>query len=296
MRSRAQPGRIDRVAAGQLPEAAADLLVRHRYVQRFVTRLLATADLEPTVLAALEDEQTERILKSALASPALERMLIEALESQVTLDLLDRVLRSPEFERVLEQVASSPAIRAAMTKQGASLADETAEALRARAARLDDAAQRGRSDSAATAGYGGIATRAIAFGVDAAVTLAAFLSGGALLKFGFSLVGGFRPDWLAEVLTGAGSFLFVGGYFVLLWTLTGQTLGLRLMGLHVRRGDGGHVGIGRSIVRFLGLLVAIATLGLGFLTILFDRQRRGLQDYLAGTVVERAEANGDPDG
>jgi uncharacterized RDD family membrane protein YckC len=41
----------------------------------------------------------------------------------------------------------------------------------------------------------------------------------------------------------------------------------------------------RSIVRFVGLVLAIALLFLGFLPVLFDRRRRALQDYLAGTAV-----------
>jgi hypothetical protein len=38
-------------------------------------------------------------------------------------------------------------------------------------------------------------------------------------------------------------------------------------------------------VRFAGLLLAIVPLFAGFLPVLFDERRRGLPDYLAGTVV-----------
>jgi hypothetical protein len=38
-------------------------------------------------------------------------------------------------------------------------------------------------------------------------------------------------------------------------------------------------------VRLIGLLLAIIPMFAGFLPVLFDRRRRALQDYLAGTVV-----------
>jgi uncharacterized RDD family membrane protein YckC len=41
----------------------------------------------------------------------------------------------------------------------------------------------------------------------------------------------------------------------------------------------------RSLVRFVGLILAIVPLFAGFLPVLFDSRRRGLQDFLSGTVV-----------
>lgn len=40
-----------------------------------------------------------------------------------------------------------------------------------------------------------------------------------------------------------------------------------------------------SALRFVGLLLAIVPLFAGFLPMLVDLRRRGLQDYVAGTVV-----------
>ena len=44
-------------------------------------------------------------------------------------------------------------------------------------------------------------------------------------------------------------------------------------------------GTGRAILRFVGLLLAIVPLFAGFIPMLLDRRRRGLQDYLGATVV-----------
>jgi len=49
--------------------------------------------------------------------------------------------------------------------------------------------------------------------------------------------------------------------------------------------NGDPPGVGRSVVRFVGLLLAIVPLFAGFVPVLFDERRRGLHDYLAGTVV-----------
>jgi uncharacterized RDD family membrane protein YckC len=77
-------------------------------------------------------------------------------------------------------------------------------------------------------------------------------------------------------------------YFVSFWTATGQTPGMRIMRVRVVRADGGQLSVWRSLVRLVGLMLAIIPLFAGFLPVLFDRRRRALPDYLAGTVV-RAE-------
>ena len=79
------------------------------------------------------------------------------------------------------------------------------------------------------------------------------------------------------------------GYFVTFWSTTGQTPGSRLMRITVRTADdGGVLGPRRAALRFAGLVLAAIPLGAGFVPILFDERRRGLQDMLAGTVVVEA--------
>ena len=57
--------------------------------------------------------------------------------------------------------------------------------------------------------------------------------------------------------------------------------GLRVVGVS------GPVDLGRSLARFAGCLVTVATAGLGFLPALFAADRRALHDRLAGTRVVR---------
>jgi uncharacterized RDD family membrane protein YckC len=52
-----------------------------------------------------------------------------------------------------------------------------------------------------------------------------------------------------------------------------------------RASDPTSAAIGRSLLRLMGLVLAIVPLFAGFLPVLFTDRRRGLPDFLAGTVV-----------
>ena len=133
--------------------------------------------------------------------------------------------------------------------------------------------------------YAGIATRAVALAIDVVIAQVILLFGGAVLALVASLVGGIQLDTLAKVLAAVAWFVVVGFYFVLFWSTAGQTPGMRLMALRVMTAAGVHPGLTRSIVRVVGLGLAIIPLFAGFLPVLFDARRRGLHDLLAGTVV-----------
>lgn len=131
----------------------------------------------------------------------------------------------------------------------------------------------------------GIATRGIALAIDAALANLIVLVLAALVALVGSLVGDLRPQWLVALLATAGWALLVGGYFTICWTATGQTPGMRLMHVRVVTRHGGHVSFVRALVRLGGLVLAIIPLFAGFLPVLFDEQRRALQDLLAHTLV-----------
>ena len=57
------------------------------------------------------------------------------------------------------------------------------------------------------------------------------------------------------------------------------------MRLRVTDHRGQPPSLGRSVARFFGLLLAIVPLFAGFIPVLIDDRRRGLQDFLAGTTV-----------
>ena len=61
--------------------------------------------------------------------------------------------------------------------------------------------------------------------------------------------------------------------------------GKRLLGLMVIDVYGERPGLARTLLRTSGYLVSAALFSLGFLWIGFDRERRALHDWLAGTYV-----------
>ena len=92
---------------------------------------------------------------------------------------------------------------------------------------------------------------------------------------------------------GAAWAVVVVVYFVGFWSTTGQTPGMRVMRLRVLAdSSGGPPTVWRSIVRLIGLVIAIIPLFAGFLPVLVDDRRRGIHDMLAGTVVEHADGGG----
>jgi uncharacterized RDD family membrane protein YckC len=134
--------------------------------------------------------------------------------------------------------------------------------------------------------YAGIATRAVALAIDVAIAQVIVFAGGAILALVGSLVADMRLDTtLEKVLAAVAWIAVVATYFVLFWSTAGQTPGMRLMGLRVMTPGGDHPGVKRSVVRVIGLALAIVPLFLGFVPVLLDARRRALQDFLAGTVV-----------
>lgn len=272
---------VDRVLAGPLPEAVARSLVERRVVQRIAEQVLASAELQ----AAVEQELTGQA-----GGAGVERLVAGALESRVVSDVADQVIESAELQRIVEEVASSPAVRAALSRQTTTMAGETAAGVRGGMERLDDRAERTvhgwlrRKQETQSSAYGGLGTRGIAFAIDMALTLAVFLLGAAVAALVASLVGGFKPAWLAGLLAAVGWSAVVAVYLVFFWTVTGQTPGMQLMSLRVEHG-GAPPNVGRSLLRLVGLLLAIVPLFAGFVPVLVDRRRRALQDFMAGTVV-----------
>jgi len=270
---------VDEILAGPLPEIIGRSIGEHRVIERIVAEASASGDFAPSLVAALEHERTQKALQDVLASPAVKRLLEDAL-------------RSPEFGQLLGQVFSSPQVRNALTEQSSSLALEAAVGARARAVRLDAKLERGPRrlfrkppTAALSRAFGGFASRGFALGIDALLVAVVFLVGSALIGLVAQLVGHLKPEWLVGVLLGSGYLLVSIVYFVGFWTTAGQTPGMRLMHLRVVTSANAPLGLGRSLVRLVGLALAIIPCFAGFLPALVDDRRRALQDFLAGTLV-----------
>ena len=112
-------------------------------------------------------------------------------------------------------------------------------------------------------------------------------------------------DWILWAIFGlglgrirgvGGFFMFLGwlailvvswGYLIYFWTKTGQTIGKKVMKIKVVDTQGQLLTVGMAILRIIGYMVSAAVLYLGFLWILWDPEKQGWHDKIAGTYVVR---------
>jgi uncharacterized RDD family membrane protein YckC len=86
--------------------------------------------------------------------------------------------------------------------------------------------------------------------------------------------------------------LLVVGFFGAFWTRGGQTLGMATWRLRVEREDGGLLTWADTVRRLAAAALSWLALGLGWLWILVDPQRRAWHDRLSGTRVVRVGKDG----
>jgi uncharacterized RDD family membrane protein YckC len=103
--------------------------------------------------------------------------------------------------------------------------------------------------------------------------------------------------WLKHWLDAPSSFFGPIVFFAvttLIWTstwegLAGRTPGDRLAGIRVVDGNGERPGTVRVVLRAVGVVLNLASLGLGWLWIVVSPSRRGWHDLLSGTWVVLSE-------
>jgi uncharacterized RDD family membrane protein YckC len=259
---------------------------------------------EEAMVAAVESETVERAIArvlrgpvveeavhGALESDAVKRALIEALDSELVDEVWLRLLASDEAQRLVERIAEAPEIRAAISAQSVGFVEDIGRTVGDATRRIDDGLERvvrrifRRPQRAEPTDRVGAVTRALATGIDALIVNLAFSGLAAVAALIVSaLTGGNGVSELALVF-GTGAWLLLAGfYLVSFWSLAGQTLGMRFLGIRLGV-EGAGLPVRNSIRRLVGGTLAVLTLGIGFLGILFDERRRGWQDRMAGVDV-----------
>jgi uncharacterized RDD family membrane protein YckC len=255
---------VDGVLAGPLPETIVRSLVAHRVFERVVEELVASVPAEEM------DEQLQRVVDT----------------------LAGHVVASPAFKQAVADTLRSPEVRDALTQQTSGVASDLTTALRQRTARADDGLElrvQGSLRRSRPAGpasrFGGLATRGVALVLDVALAQLIFLVGAASAALVGSLAGVSATDRIAAIFSAVGWAVVMTAYFVGFWSGAGQTPGMRFAGVRVTDARGGVPTVSRSLLRLVGLVLAIIPLGAGFLPVLFDGRRRGLHDYIGRTEV-----------
>jgi uncharacterized RDD family membrane protein YckC len=138
--------------------------------------------------------------------------------------------------------------------------------------------------------YAGFWRRAIAFFIDL-VLLVFAAAASALLLIPLMLVAPeattrFLSSQWAGPAAGALWLVFAWLYFAGFECSSSQaTIGKVSMSIAVADTFGEQIGFLRASLRFLGKLITLGTLGIGFFIMLRDSRRRALHDRLAGTIV-----------
>jgi uncharacterized RDD family membrane protein YckC len=110
-----------------------------------------------------------------------------------------------------------------------------------------------------------------------------------------SVIVGIAYVVLAQLLDTTGNVLGIvlglAYYTYLEGGATGQTLGKRAVGIRVYDFRvGGPIGYGRGLLRYVGKIVSSLVCFLGFLWMLWDREKQTWHDKIATTVVVPVEA------
>ena len=261
------------------------------------------------LMATVATPTAQRTLDELFAGPAPE-MVGRALREHAVLERIAgaysdgaplderarEILQRPDVQQVLVEVFATPAVRRAVARQSTSFAEDALAALRRRARDVDVAIERPprrwfrRPDAAVgEIRYPGLATRALAFVVDAIVVSIAFLLAAAALGIVTALAGPLRPAWLAGALVGCASLVVQVVYFAGFWSTLGQTPGMHLMRIRLVSSSHSPLRFGRALLRFVAVVLSIIPCFAGFAPALFDDRRRALPDFVARTIVTTVE-------
>jgi uncharacterized RDD family membrane protein YckC len=104
------------------------------------------------------------------------------------------------------------------------------------------------------------------------------------------IVLGVASGFLAAAHLGGIAPLADLAYFLCFWSTTGATVGMLALQIRVVRADGQPLSALTGLMRYAGYLLSIIALFLGLLWVLWDREKQGWHDKLAGTVVVPASA------
>ena len=75
------------------------------------------------------------------------------------------------------------------------------------------------------------------------------------------------------------------GFFAKFWTHNGQTLGMQVWGLRVQNRDGSAISLLQALLRFMIAIASWLCLGLGFLWMLWDKDKRTWHDRYSESQV-----------
>lgn len=150
------------------------------------------------------------------------------------------------------------------------------------AANLDNAATPGLLRRLGAIFYDGILVSALVMSAFTLVYLPLAIGFGLEDLRQYPLYRGAMTAWMVAVAM---------GFHIWFWTHGGQTLGMRAWRIRLFSADGKPVSFRQALVRYLVAILSLAALGLGFLWVLFDPQKRAWHDLASGTRLVLVDPN-----
>jgi uncharacterized RDD family membrane protein YckC len=289
-----------------------------------VDQLVARADVEAIVRRVDVDEIVRRVDVEAIVERVnveriVERVDVEALVARID---IEQLIQRIDINRLLDQIDVSKLV--SQTDLGRIFAASTTgvvtgvlDLVRSHVAGLDqwleravtalfhgrtgrpagpgwpaDAAapapgqRRAERDLAIQGRYAGPFSRLAAAGADFGAGVGIFNVLLAAVSFAWRVVTGHDVSFahhpaIVDPLLGVWALL----YLAYPWALSGKSLGMAVLGIRVVTPAGGRIRPWQAVVRALVLPISVALAPFALSGVVVQKERRGLHDFAAGTVV-----------
>lgn len=270
---------LERAVAGAVEEAIVRTVESDAVIQA-IERIVEDGRLQQAIQRSIDPEMIEDAVRKAIESEVSDRVWIE-------------ILASDKAQMLVERVAEAPEVRAAIAQQGFGLISDIGRQVSRITEALDDVLERivhrifrlGGAEQETN--QAGLVTRGVAFAIDVGLYIGFISIVSGLLSSMFTAIVG-SDDGVSHVaIAGLTTFglLLGAAAFVTLWTLVGQTPGMRFLGIRLQHNGSNEIGFKRSLKRALALPIALIPAGLGLLWILVSPRRHSWLDSIADTEV-----------
>jgi len=258
-----------------------------RVLNEAVEEAIVRALRSPAVIRAIERTVETHAEAAERDSEEIAEVVKRVLQSDAAGQVWEEFLESEQMQMLVERIARAPELRAAIASQSAGLITDMGVRLTAVSERFDDALERvvRPHDHESETNQAGLATRAIAGAIDLGLLFAAYsLISGVLASFVAAVFGRTLSATAVIVLSVLG-YIVGGAVFAAFWSLAGQTPGMRFLAIRLEQHGSTEITFRCASRRVFAVILSLLPLGLGYLAILRDPQRRAWADRMTGTEV-----------
>lgn len=124
------------------PELIVDRVLSQGIAEEIAVRVVEGPELARILDVALASEQMQATISEALDSPALQRIAAQAIDSRLVDEVVRSLLTSEELWLLVAEIAESPQVTDALSRQTAGVAGQITDEVRVRSRSADDWVER----------------------------------------------------------------------------------------------------------------------------------------------------------